>query len=129
MGLGAFIGIEREITGRPAGLRTHMLVAGVAALLVGLGDVLIQSFETQVSESPLQSDPIRIIKAVITGVSFLGAGTIIRSTVPELTKPSGPGTGQAYGLPLQRPLTTHDLLTITATSSSQHLRSSAQAAT
>jgi putative Mg2+ transporter-C (MgtC) family protein len=82
MGLGTLIGIEREITGRPAGLRTHMLVAGVAALLVGLGDVLIQSFEIQ-SESPLQSDPIRIIEAVITGVSFLGAGTIIRSQAKD----------------------------------------------
>lgn len=79
MGLGALIGLEREMTGRPAGLRTHMLVAGAAALLVGLGDVIIQSFETQVSGTSLRSDPIRIIEAVITGVSFLGAGTIIRT--------------------------------------------------
>lgn len=83
MGLGALIGLEREVTGRPAGLRTHMLVAGAAALLVGLGDVIIQSFEIQVSGTSLRSDPIRIIEAVITGVSFLGAGTIIRTQAQD----------------------------------------------
>jgi putative Mg2+ transporter-C (MgtC) family protein len=64
--LGAAIGLEREIEDKPAGLRTHMLVAGAAALLVALGSDLVRS------------DPTRIIQAVITGVSFLGAGTIIR---------------------------------------------------
>ena len=38
--LGGAIGVEREIKSRPAGFRTHMLVAGAAALLVGLGDLL-----------------------------------------------------------------------------------------
>ncbi|NJN84647.1 MAG: MgtC/SapB family protein [Caldilineaceae bacterium] len=75
--LGAVIGIERELADKPAGLRTHMLVAGAAALLVSLGDILL-SFFTVNSSSTIQSDPIRIVEAVITGVSFLGAGTILR---------------------------------------------------
>jgi len=76
--LGALIGVDREIANRPAGLRTHMLVAGAAALLVSLGDVLIEHFNMELNnKNLLQSDPIRIIGAVITGVSFLGAGTII----------------------------------------------------
>jgi len=78
MGLGAVIGFERESAGKPAGLRTHMLVAGAAALLVGLGEVTIAQYGALQSSDALRSDPIRILEAVITGVSFLGAGTIIR---------------------------------------------------
>ena len=77
--LGAMIGLEREFKDKPAGLRTHMLVAGAAALLVSLGDVVISHFRIELGGQAVQSDPIRIMEAVITGVSFLGAGTIIRS--------------------------------------------------
>jgi putative Mg2+ transporter-C (MgtC) family protein len=76
--LGAAIGLEREIEGKPAGLRTHMLVAGAAALLVALGDVMIKHFDVALGSELVRSDPTRIIQAVITGVSFLGAGTILR---------------------------------------------------
>jgi putative Mg2+ transporter-C (MgtC) family protein len=75
--LGALVGIERELADKPAGLRTHMLVAGAAALLVSLGDIII-AFFTVSSSDVVRSDPIRIVEAVITGVSFLGAGTILR---------------------------------------------------
>lgn len=78
MFLGALIGIERETARRPAGLRTHTLVAGAAALFVLMGDVLVSQFDLALRNDILRSDPIRIIEAVITGVSFLGAGTIIR---------------------------------------------------
>lgn len=74
--LGGIIGYERETADKPAGLRTHMLVAGAAALLTGLAEVLVQNMG--VDESLIRADPIRIIEAVITGVTFLGAGTIIR---------------------------------------------------
>jgi putative Mg2+ transporter-C (MgtC) family protein len=77
--LGAMLGIERESKDKPAGLRTHMLVAGAAALLVLLSDVAIRHLQAKVGGQLVQSDPVRIIEAVITGVSFLGAGTIIRS--------------------------------------------------
>jgi putative Mg2+ transporter-C (MgtC) family protein len=76
--LGAVIGLEREFEGKPAGLRTHMLVAGAAALLVTLGDVVVEHFAVDVGGQLVRSDPVRIIEAVITGVSFLGAGTILR---------------------------------------------------
>ena len=77
--LGALIGLEREFKDKPAGLRTHMLVAGAAALLVSLGDVVTSQFHLDLGGQVIQADPIRIMEAVITGVSFLGAGTIIRS--------------------------------------------------
>lgn len=76
--LGAAIGFEREIEDKPAGLRTHMLVAGAAALLVALGDVVVRHFDVYLGSELVRSNPVRIVEAVITVVSFLGAGTIIR---------------------------------------------------
>jgi putative Mg2+ transporter-C (MgtC) family protein len=78
--LGAFIGFDREAADKPAGLRTHMLVAGAAALLVSLSSVMVYYINLQQGSEVIGTDPIRIIHAVITGVSFLGAGTIIRSS-------------------------------------------------
>jgi putative Mg2+ transporter-C (MgtC) family protein len=75
--LGGVIGLEREVARKPAGFRTHMLVAGSAALFMSLADLLVHYFDSSTSIS-INSDPIRVIEAVITGVSFLGAGTIFR---------------------------------------------------
>lgn len=74
--LGAAVGFDRELADKPAGLRTHMLVAGSATLLVALGQIIVREYH--VDSQIVRSDPIRIISAIITGVSFLGAGTIIR---------------------------------------------------
>ena len=76
--LGGLIGLEREAANRPAGFHTHMLVAGAAALFVGLGDVLIAHFSTSKLAPLIRFDPNRIIGAIVTGISFLGAGTIFR---------------------------------------------------
>jgi len=76
--LGGLVGLDREAARKPAGLRTHMLVSGAAALLVLLGQVMVRNYDATLA-SLLTSDPIRIIEAIITGVSFLGAGTIIRN--------------------------------------------------
>jgi putative Mg2+ transporter-C (MgtC) family protein len=75
--LGGIIGFEREVAQKPAGLRTHMLVAGSAALLTGLGHVLVP--QMGIDEPLIRADPIRMIEAIITGISFLGAGTIIHN--------------------------------------------------
>jgi putative Mg2+ transporter-C (MgtC) family protein len=83
MSLGASVGLNRELANRPAGLRTHMLVAGAAALLVSLGDVLVRHFDMTLSNNMLRSHPIHIIEAVVTGVAFLGAGTIIRGNATD----------------------------------------------
>lgn len=73
--LGGILGYERELAHKPAGLRTHMLVAASAALIVSLGDILVSNFEVN---ARITSDPLRLIEAVIVGVSFLGAGTILQ---------------------------------------------------
>jgi putative Mg2+ transporter-C (MgtC) family protein len=74
--LGAVVGLDRELHDKPAGLRTNMLVAGSAALLVWCGRMIVPWYG--LNDAALGSDPLRIIGAIITGVSFLGAGTIIR---------------------------------------------------
>lgn len=78
MMLGALIGLDREAAEKPAGLRTHILVAGAAALLVSTGELVVGQLTTGLGREVIGADPIRIIAAIITGVSFLGAGTIIR---------------------------------------------------
>jgi putative Mg2+ transporter-C (MgtC) family protein len=78
MMLGGVIGFERETANRPAGFRTHMLVAGAAALLVGMGDIFLDAF-ANTGLDLITSDPLRIVEAIIAGVSFLGAGTIFQA--------------------------------------------------
>ncbi len=77
MFLGGLMGLERELAQKPAGLRTHMLVAGASSLLVVLGDIMIANYSSGSVVQAIQADPIRIMEAIITGISFLGAGTII----------------------------------------------------
>lgn len=84
MVLCAFIGIEREMADKPAGFRTHMLVGGASALLVKLSSIIVDTLP--VSSSLIQVDPIRVMEAIIAGVSFLGAGTIFRRSDKETTE-------------------------------------------
>ena len=99
--LGGIIGYEREIAEKPAGFRTHMLVAGASALLVGMTDALLAHINTQTGVT-LSADPIRIVESVITGISFLGAGTILRrreaGTVKGLTTAAGLLFSSAIGM-------------------------------
>lgn len=74
MFVGAFIGIEREYTHRPAGLRTHILVALGACVVSITGEMLF----THYAALGASLDPARLAAQVITGVGFLGAGTIIK---------------------------------------------------
>jgi putative Mg2+ transporter-C (MgtC) family protein len=75
---GALIGIERERAEKPAGVRTHAMVAGASCLLISLGMILVSEFISRFPEGALRADPSGVIEAVITGIAFLGAGTIIR---------------------------------------------------
>jgi putative Mg2+ transporter-C (MgtC) family protein len=77
--LGGAIGYERELKNRPAGFRTHMLVAGAAALLVGLVDLLAHRYSAEAYRELVRIDPIRLIEAMVAAVGFLGAGTIFRN--------------------------------------------------
>jgi len=76
--LGGLVGLEREIAARPAGLRTNMLLCAAAALLVAISDLLAERFASEHYAPLVRVDPVRVIEAVVTGVAFLGAGTIFR---------------------------------------------------
>jgi putative Mg2+ transporter-C (MgtC) family protein len=75
--LGGLVGLEREFAEKPAGLRTHMLVGATSAFFVILATQMISSFEPQ---DIVTVDPVRVIEAIVVGVSFLGAGTIFKYT-------------------------------------------------
>src|SRR3546814_19575665 len=88
MVLGGVIGFEREMKDRPAGFRTHMLVAGSAALLVGLAALLAVRSRGEHSRELVRVDPPRLLSAVVAAVGFLGAGATFRSgryRVPAIT--------------------------------------------
>lgn len=88
--LGGLIGFEREAHERPAGMRTHMLVSFGAALFT------LCSY----SIAGIYWDPGRISAQIVTGVGFLGAGTIIRQgvAVRGLTTAASIWTVAAIGL-------------------------------
>jgi putative Mg2+ transporter-C (MgtC) family protein len=78
MVFGGVIGWERELARESAGLRTHMLIAGMAALIVGLGRLLATDFGDEHFRELVQVDPVRLIEAVVAAVGFVGAGTILK---------------------------------------------------
>ncbi len=92
---GALVGLEREFHGRAAGLRTHMMVALGAALTTMIG-----LYAT--GELGMSSDPLRVGAQVISGVGFLGAGTILLrgggSRITGLTTAAGLWTAASIGL-------------------------------
>ena len=104
VGAGALVGIEREYHGRPAGLRTHILVS--------LGAAVVAVISTQIPEVSLgeqtsfRADPGRIAAGVVTGIGFLGAGAIIRmgitarglTTAASLWCMASIGMGFGFGL-------------------------------
>lgn len=97
--LGALIGIEREVRNRPAGLRTHMLVATAAAAFT-LVTFEIYHEMVELNAQIARLDPIRVIEAVTAGVAFLAAGAIIRSggDIKGLTTGAGLWMAGAIGV-------------------------------
>ena len=68
--IGTAIGLQRELTHKPAGLRTHLLVALGTALLV----------VAAVNSGMKSADVSRVIQGLVTGIGFLGGGTILKLT-------------------------------------------------
>lgn len=76
--LGGLVGMERQTRGRAAGLRTNILVCmGSAAVIVAFQKISLEF--SLGDESVIRMDPARTAAGVITGIGFLGAGTIIKS--------------------------------------------------
>lgn len=93
--LGGMIGLERGLKNRPAGLRTYMLVCTGACLIMLTNQYIFQFFGT--------GDPVRMGAQVVSGIGFLGGGTIIitrHSRIKGLTTAAGLWASAAVGLAL-----------------------------
>lgn len=96
-GLTALIGLEREIQGKSAGLRTQTIVGTAAALILlvskyGFNDVLVEGL--------VVVDPSRVAAQIVSGIGFLGAGIIIfrRGSVHGLTTAAAVWESAAIGM-------------------------------
>jgi putative Mg2+ transporter-C (MgtC) family protein len=94
--LAGAVGLERELTGKPAGLRTHMLIAVGSALLTDLSLQIGPLF----AGGSTAWDPGRIASQIVPGVGFICAGTILqaRGTVHGLTTAAGLWMASAIGM-------------------------------
>ena len=93
--LGGFIGLERGLKNRPAGLRTYMIVCVGACLIMVTNQYIYEAYKV--------GDPVRMAAQVVSGIGFLGAGTIIvtrRSQIKGLTTAAGLWTSAGVGLAL-----------------------------
>ncbi|MBP5659986.1 MAG: MgtC/SapB family protein [Lachnospiraceae bacterium] len=91
--LGGIIGLERGLKNRPAGLRTYMLVSVGSCLIMLTNQYVNQVFAT--------GDPVRMGAQVVSGIGFLGAGTIVvtrRNQIKGLTTAAGLWAAAAVGL-------------------------------
>lgn len=76
MGLGAALGLDRELKNRAAGLRTHMLVALGAAMTTIVG---MKLYDGVIAANPeATADPLRVIEGVIAAIGFIGTGVILQ---------------------------------------------------
>lgn len=98
--LGAAVGLEREYRAKEAGYRTHFLVCLGSALMMIVSKY---GFDDHLIEGTIRLDPSRIAAQVVTGIGFIGAGTIIfqKQIVRGLTTAAGiwatAGIGLAVG--------------------------------
>ncbi len=93
--LSGLVGLEREARGQPAGFRTHILVCVGSTLMMLTGLYLSAHYRGVV-----EIDPTRIAAQVVSGIGFLGAGTIIqfRDSVRGLTTAASLWTAAGIGL-------------------------------
>jgi len=88
--LGAIIGYERDVHGRPAGLRTHLIVALASTTFMLISTHFVY-FQRYAKEDLVAVDTSRIAASVVTGVGCLGGGAILRTgiNVQGLTTAAG----------------------------------------
>jgi putative Mg2+ transporter-C (MgtC) family protein len=99
-GLGAAVGLEREASDQPAGLRTHLAVSLGAGLFGVISTTGFLEFETTQRASNIQFDVTRVASLVASGIGFIGAGLIFRqgTTVRNLTTAASLWVTAAIGL-------------------------------
>ena len=112
--LGGAIGLERELSGQVAGLRTHMMVALGSCLFGIVSAYGFDDFIGPRADTNLQVDVTRVASNIVTGVGFLGGGAILKSgasvkgltTAASLWVTAAVGLGVAFGSLLLAAVTT-----------------------
>ncbi len=79
--LGGLIGLERDVRGKAAGLRTHILVALGSTLFMLVSMEIYTLYRDSNSDSVLRIDPARVAAQIIAGIGFIGAGAVIRNGI------------------------------------------------
>ena len=93
LAFGAILGLDRGLKSRPAGLRTYILVCVGSCIVMMTNQYVYQVFDT--------GDPVRMAAQVVSGIGFLGAGTIIvtrRNQIRGLTTAAGLWASACVGL-------------------------------
>ena len=95
--MGALVGLDREYRAKEAGYRTHFLVSLGSALIMIISQ---HGFDGVLHEVGVGLDPSRVASQVVTGIGFIGAGTIIlhKQTVRGLTTAAGIWATSGIGL-------------------------------
>lgn len=75
---GFIVGWERESHGRPAGLRTNILVCVASAVAMIISEIVFVQSANSTPSGSVRADPARLAAGILTGIGFLGAGTILR---------------------------------------------------
>ena len=98
MVFGMVLGIDREAQDKPAGMRSHMLIALAAASLTEMTFAIVDASDR--FGDTVHTDPLRVIEAVVAGIAFLGAGAIIqgRGQVTGITTGASMWVAGAIGI-------------------------------
>jgi putative Mg2+ transporter-C (MgtC) family protein len=96
MALGMLLGAERSIAGKSAGMRTYALVSMGACLFVAITILIVNLSESE----GVSFDPLRVLAGIITGIGFIGAGSILfrDTTLQGLTTAAGLWVTAAIGV-------------------------------
>jgi putative Mg2+ transporter-C (MgtC) family protein len=78
---GGLVGLERERHGRPAGLRTNILVSVGACAMMIISEAFYLKYGMLDVESAVRFDPSRVAAQIVTGIGFLGAGVILKEGI------------------------------------------------
>jgi putative Mg2+ transporter-C (MgtC) family protein len=101
---GGVVGFEREKHGRPAGLRTNLLVAVGSCVMMIVSEAFYLKYGMHDAETTLRLDPSRVAAQIVTGIGFIGAGVILKegASVRGLTTAASlwavAGLGMAFGM-------------------------------
>jgi putative Mg2+ transporter-C (MgtC) family protein len=101
---GGLVGLEREKHGRPAGLRTNLLVSVGSCVMMIISEAFYIKYGIFDAETTLRIDPSRVAAQIVTGIGFLGAGVILKegASVRGLTTAASlwavAGLGMAFGM-------------------------------